>query len=160
MMRGSLLLSSVALLAACNHGSQSSAERSAAPPASAVTGQVAPSGSAVRLGEPISAQEVSLADVARDPAHFTGRPFTTHGTVTSVCQEMGCWMEIKDAATGAHLRMHGHSFFVPKSSVGRRARVQATLVPSNAPKACADEAECAPKDLALLQLDATGVELD
>jgi Domain of unknown function (DUF4920) len=114
----------------------------------------------VKLGEAISAPEVRLADVAKDPTTFAGRAFTTHGTVTSVCQEMGCWMEIKDADNGAHMRMHGHSFFVPKDASGRTARVQATLVPSGSGKTCADEGECASKNVALLQLDATGVELD
>jgi hypothetical protein len=114
----------------------------------------------VHLGEAISGPEVLLSDVAKDPSTFAGRSFTTHGTVTAVCQEMGCWMEIKDASSGAHLRMHGHSFFVPKTASGRQARVQATLVGSGAPKACADEGECASKNVALLQLDATGVELD
>ena len=102
---------------------------------------------------------MALADVAKDPARFTGQPFTTRGTVTAVCQEMGCWMEIKDSETQAHLRMHGHSFFVPKTASGHSARIQATLVPSGAPAACGDPS-CAPKDLAMLQLDATGVELD
>ena len=99
-----------------------------------------------------------LADVAKDPAHFSGRPFSTRGVVTAVCQEMGCWMEIKDATTGAHIRMHGHTFFVPRTASGHQARVQATLVASGAPAAC-NEPECAPKDLSMLQLDATGVEL-
>jgi hypothetical protein len=71
---------------------------------------------------------------------------------------MGCWMEIKDATTGAHIRMHGHTFFVPKTASGHQARVQATLVASGAPAAC-NEPECAPRDLSMLQLDATGVEL-
>jgi hypothetical protein len=102
---------------------------------------------------------VPLADIAKDPAKYANRTVTTTGKVTAVCQEMGCWMEIKDASNGAHLRMHGHSFFVPKTANGRQARVQATLLPSGAAKACADD-ECASKNLALLQLDATGVELD
>ncbi len=114
---------------------------------------------ALHLGEPISARDVALADLAKDPTSFADRPFTTHGTVTAVCQEMGCWMELKDSTTSAHLRMHGHSFFVPKTASGHEARVQATLVPSGAKSACA-EAECAPKDMAMLQLDATGVELN
>jgi hypothetical protein len=102
---------------------------------------------------------VTLADVAKDPGKYQSQPFTTRGTVTAVCQEMGCWMEIKDTGSEAHLRMHGHSFFVPKSASGRTARVQATLVPANAPAACA-EPTCQPKNMAMMQLDATGVELD
>jgi hypothetical protein len=105
------------------------------------------------------ASSVTLSDLASHAADYRGKTISTDGVVTAVCQEMGCWMEIKDASNGAHLRMHGHSFFVPKTANGRQAKVEATLVPSGAPKACADD-ECAPPNVALLQLDATGVELD
>jgi hypothetical protein len=169
MKRASIGLLSLLVVAACNQG-PSDASGSPATPSSATAPTVAspkptPSSVAIlHLGDRISAPEVALADVAKDPASFAGRPFTTHGTVTSVCQEMGCWMEIKDASTGAHLKMHGHAFFIPKTASGKQARVQATLVgPPGSPgaaKGCSDEAECAPKNLALLQLDATGVELD
>jgi len=141
-------------LAACNR------EPPAADPVPAASmTHAAPRPPVEHLGAAISAPEVALADVAKDPASFAGRPFTTRGTVTAVCQEMGCWMEIKDADNGAHLRMHGHSFFVPKTASGRKARVEATLVSPGAAPAC-NEPECAPKNLALLQLDAAGVELD
>jgi len=147
------------LLAGCN-----ATPPAPAPAASSPGSPPRPSPSAtavagvLRMGEPISAADVLLADIAKSPASFSGREFATRGTVTAVCQEMGCWMEIKDAATGAHIRMHGHKFFVPKTASGHQARVQATLVPTGAAPACG-EPECAPKDLAELQLDATGVEL-
>lgn len=158
-MTRTIVFSCVIALAACNQApAPAAAPAEPAAPAKAAT-PATPASNVVRLGSPISAPEVALADVAKDPNAFTGRSFTTHGTVTAVCQEMGCWMEIKDASNGAHLRMHGHSFFVPKTANGRQAKVEATLVPSGAAKACADD-ECAPPNVALLQLDATGVELD
>jgi hypothetical protein len=159
MDRSHFTLACVIFLSACNTAPPAPSAEPAVPPKPAAAPAPAPAASVVKLGEAISAPEVALADVAKDPSGFADRAFTTHGTVTAVCQEMGCWMEIKDASTGAHLRMHGHSFFVPKSASGRPARVQATLVANGAAKSC-NEAECAPKNLALLQLDATGVELD
>jgi hypothetical protein len=116
----------------------------------------------VRLGEPVVAAEVALASVAKDPRAFAGRTLATSGTVSAVCQNMGCWMEIKDSASQAHIRMHGHSFFVPKTASGRHARVQATVVPADDATECAES----PRDpnaaagLAKVELDATGVELD
>jgi hypothetical protein len=160
MKRGAFALSCALVLAACDRGSSASGSNSAAPVVLAPSAAKTAPSNAVHLGEPISAEEVALADVARDPSSFVGHAFTTRGTVTAVCQEMGCWMEIKDGGTGAHLRMHGHAFFVPKTASGRHARVQATLVPPQAPNSCSEEAECAPKDVAMLQLDATGVELN
>jgi hypothetical protein len=116
------------------------------------------------LGRAISAGavDVSLASIAKDPKAFVGQTITTTGAVTAVCQHMGCWMEIKDDATQAHVAMAGHGFFVPKNASGRKARVQGTLT-----RAPDDESECNEeaakqmgKPVAKLQLEATGVELD
>ena len=117
---------------------------------------------ALHLGEPITAPEARLADVATHAADYTGKAFATTGVVTAVCQEMGCWMEIKDDANQAHIRMHGHSFFVPKTASGHRARIQAMLVPSKeAETDCTEEAKTQMgHPVAKLELDATGVELD
>jgi hypothetical protein len=116
---------------------------------------------AVVLGEPVSAAVVALSDIARDPRAFAGRSLATSGTVTAVCQNMGCWMEIRDEAGNAHVRMHGHSFFIPKTASGRHARLQATVVPTEDAKECDESPSAAPaKGLARVELDATGVELD
>src|SRR6202012_4064552 len=99
----------------------------APPPAPTSTGAAE---GALRLGAPIeaSAQKVALADIAKAPNSWVGKTFTTTGTVTAVCQHMGCWMEIKDDASEAHIKMAGHAFFVPKTASGRKARVMAKLV--------------------------------
>ena len=113
-------------------------EPKAAP--SALPAPAAPEG-ALHLGAPIegSVERVSLSDVAKNPTAFTGKKFATSGTVSAVCQHMGCWMEIKDDAGEAHVKMAGHGFFVPKTASGRKARVLATLVKNEAEGACADE---------------------
>ena len=100
----------------------------------------APEG-ALRLGAPIeaSAEKVALVDVAKNPTAFVGKKFATTGTVTAVCQHMGCWMEIKDDASEAHIKMAGHAFLVPKTASGRKARVLATLVKNEEDGACAEE---------------------
>jgi hypothetical protein len=123
----------------------------------------APAKGTLALGAPIQAgQTVSLGDVAKNPAAFKGKTLTTTGTVTSVCQQMGCWMEIKDEASQAHIKMAGHDFFVPKTAAGRKAKVQATLVPNDDENAeCNKEAEGQMGHaVAKLQLEASGIELD
>jgi hypothetical protein len=116
----------------------------------------------LRLGEPISAPDAKLTDVAAHLSDYKGKTFATTGTVTAVCQEMGCWMEIKDDTGQAHIRMHGHSFYVPKTSPGHRARIQATLVPTKESETdCTEEAaKQMGHSVAKLELDATGVEID
>jgi hypothetical protein len=140
----------VALLLGCGRDDKASPA-----PAPAASG---PAAGTLLLGERIHGAVVPLGDLAKDPGKYVNQSVTTTGKVTAVCQEMGCWMEIRDDAGQAHVRMHGHDFFVPKTAAGHVARVQATLVEGS------DE-ECAEKgaptgSLAKVELDATGVELD
>ena len=118
-----------------------------------------------KVGAPIAADApvVALADVVKNPAAYKGKSFVTTGTVTAVCQEMGCWMEIKDDTSEAHIKMAGESFSVPKTSAGHKARVLGTLVDvaAGSDEECAQEAaKQTGKQVAKLQLEATGVELD
>jgi len=117
-----------------------------------------------RLGEPIgpAVATVTLASLAKDPSPYLSKPFATAGTVTAVCQEMGCWMEIKDDASEAHIKMAGHGFFVPRTASGRHARVQATLIPnpSTSGECEGEAAKQIGHPVSKLQLEATGVELD
>lgn len=128
------------VLAACNQRTKSA---DPAPTTSAVgtTPRVAAaqgSEGALRLGSPIESAtpSVPLRDVAKDPRAFLGKTFATTGTVTAVCQHMGCWMELKDDASEAHVKMAGHAFFVPKTSSGRKARVLAKLAKAEETNAC------------------------
>ena len=41
------------------------------------------------------------------------------GTVTSVCEEMGCWLKIKSAGSDMMIKMKDHSFFVPLAINGK-----------------------------------------
>lgn len=133
-------------VAGCNTGPKAEPEppaKPASPPPSAPAAPAADPASegALRLGSPIEASvaKVALTDVAKNPGAWVGKKFATTGTVTAVCQHMGCWMEIKDDSGAAHIKMAGHSFFVPKTASGRKARVLATLVKNEDEGACGDE---------------------
>ena len=155
MRLASLVVSSF-LFAACT--------KADSPAPAPALGAAPVSASSHKLGAPISGDVpvVSLAALVTDPAAYKGKPFVTTGTVTSVCQEMGCWMEIKDDATEAHIKMAGEKFFVPKTSAGHKARVQGALVDAaGGDVECNDEAsKQMGQKVAKLQLEATGVELD
>ena len=121
--------------------------------------------SSAHLGAPITAGApvVALAEVVKNPAAYKGKAFVTTGTVTAVCQEAGCWMEIKDDANEVHIKMAGEKFSVPKTSAGHKARVQGTVVDvaADSDVECAKEAAAQTgKQVAKIQLEATGVELD
>ncbi len=194
-MRRSLLVLAVAssLALACNTGPKPepkpepvtqavSPAPAPTPSAPAPTAQNAPNESALRLGAPIDTKsdKVAISEIAKSPDHYVNKTFTTTGTVTAVCQHMGCWMEIKDDASEAHIKMAGHSFFVPKTASGKKARIQAKLVANekkgscegeghegmaaaehkDGKKGCREEAEQQlGRPLAKLELVADGVEL-
>ncbi|MDP9148895.1 MAG: DUF4920 domain-containing protein [Myxococcota bacterium] len=120
-----------------------------------------PASGTLVLGERVTSELVPLASIARDPRRYEDRVVATAGTVTAVCQEMGCWMEIQDASSRARVRMHGHTFFVPKTASGHIARVQAKVVRMKSGQDDCDEApESGEGASARVALDATGVELD
>ena len=132
-------------LAACNNGSKNTAPATTEPsPVASTSTAPASTGAAtgaLRLGAPIepSAQSVVLADIAKSPSAYVGKTFTTTGTVTAVCQHKGCWMEIKDDASEAHIKMAGHAFLVPTTASGRKARVLAKLVKAENQGMCEGE---------------------
>ena len=112
------------------------------------------------IGARVTSPVVPLSEIAKNPGKYANQTVATTGKVTAVCQEMGCWMELRDEAGQAHVRMHGHSFFVPKTASGHVARVQATVL-TKPDEGCADQPPpSADKPLAKVDLDATGVELD
>ena len=130
---------------------------STAAPASSVAPTTA---GATKLGAPIRATpKVALSSIAKETAKYANASVTTEGKVTAVCQAMGCWMEIADTDSQAHIRMSGHSFFIPKNAAGRRAIVQGTVLANPDTGECEQEATEATGRTVKVELDATGVEL-
>ena len=154
MLRASLgtviVISVVALLATACRDAPVAATADPAPVAP--TAPAAPvRASALHLGAPIETDvpKVALADLAKNPGAWSGKAFATEGTVTAVCQHMGCWMELRgdgDADGQAHVKMAGHHFFVPKTAAGHKARVLATLegapeTAGSSPASCSDQGQ-------------------
>lgn len=76
------------------------------------------------LGKPLTLkQQTAIADLAAKPADFAGKTVQVKGSVTEVCEKMGCWMKLVDPATKASVRIKvkdGEIVF-PKGSVGKTA---------------------------------------
>jgi hypothetical protein len=141
MLRSLSLVAVVSLVLGCNTGEAKPEPKPEAKVEQAATPAPSSSGSQLRFGAPIDAksEKVALAEVAKAPNNFVNKTFQTTGTVTAVCQHMGCWMEIKDDASEAHIKMAGHAFFVPKTASGRKARVLGKLAPAANAGACEGE---------------------
>lgn len=173
-----LLVAASALLAACD--AEAPAATSPAPPAvqaePAKTGEAAKAEAApkpkaklaeTKFGQPVSAGDTTqLSTIVADPAKFSGKTVKTEGVVKAVCQSAGCWMEIEPvgaeagAARRAHVKMVGHSFYVPKNCDGHRAVIEGTV--QGAPEdTCGAKDSCGGSEngaLAKLEIAATGVE--
>jgi Domain of unknown function (DUF4920) len=107
---------------------------------------------------------VPLTALVNSSEKYASQTVRTEGTVTAVCQSMGCWMEIGDENGQAHIKMAGHSFFIPAAANGHRAIVQGKVLASPEPNACGgkdgcrEKAEAATGRIAKVELEATGVE--
>lgn len=124
---------------ACNTAPSEPASGSAQPQATAV--QPVPAPAAMKLGQAIDANATSarLADIAKEPRKFEKATIATTGTVTAVCQHRGCWMELKDDQSEAHIRMAGHAFGVPRTAAGKKAKVLAQVQLTPEEQACAED---------------------
>jgi hypothetical protein len=114
----------------------------------------------VTLGAPIrGSNTVALSQIAENATKYAKQTVKTQGRVTSVCQSMGCWMEITDSNGTAHVRMTGHSFFIPKDAAGRMAVLEGTVLAKPDEGECEQEAQQATGHLVKVEIDATGVVL-
>lgn len=112
-------------------------------------------------GDPLTGTppRVALADLVKNPNAYADKVVTTEGKVTAVCQGKGCWLELGEDGGSAHVKLGGHKFFVPRESSGRRATVEAKVLPSVDKGHCEQEAEEQTGRVAKVELVATGVEL-
>jgi Domain of unknown function (DUF4920) len=85
-----------------------------------------------KLGAGVTLTEATtIADLYAAPDSFTGRTLRIDGTVTQVCEEMGCWMALaSDAHPEQTVRFkvdHGQGIVFPISARGRKASAQGTF---------------------------------
>lgn len=118
-------------------------------------------GATRRFGEPLAAtaQRVTLDEALRTHTQIGTNTIRVEGQIVAVCQHMGCWMEMRDGTTQAHVRMHGHSFFLPRDVNGKRSAMVGTIVAAHSPTECDESARAATGQQAQIEFDATGVEV-
>ena len=107
------------------------------------------------LGAPLEGEVVTLRDLATRREALRGRTVTAEGTVTFVCQEKGCFMEVEDDGVDTNVRVRDHAFSVPKDAAGRRARFSGRVLYLWEGK----DTDAAHLPRAMIEIDATGVEL-
>lgn len=65
-------------------------------------------------------QSTLLSDLIANPENYEGKTISVSGSITDVCQAMGCWMKISDGNNEIMVQTL-HKFFLPKDAVGGNA---------------------------------------
>jgi hypothetical protein len=70
------------------------------------------------FGKPLEGwPKASLESVLASPQN--GQRVRLEGRIEKVCQQKGCWLELKEGERSVLVTFEGYSFFVPKASAGR-----------------------------------------
>jgi hypothetical protein len=91
-----------------------------------------------------------------------GATVCLEGTVSAVCKQKGCWLELKQADQSVHVTFEGYSFFVPKDAAGKSVRLEGKVsVTAPDPEHVAHKQEEGASAAAASKVSvvATGVEL-
>ncbi|MCL4812024.1 MAG: DUF4920 domain-containing protein [Vicinamibacteraceae bacterium] len=126
---------------------------------------VAGEGKTFGEGVPMS-EATPIATVVAHGADYVGKVVRVDGIVTAVCENMGCWMVLKDEKSDATLRLKvddGVMVF-PVSAKGKKASAQGTIEKIDAAAEAAHHAASAaaehkeePTPAGAYQLRPTGV---
>ena len=83
------------------------------------------------IGKPMEERPaVHFAVVDAAPEKFLEQTLLVEATVTAVCQNAGCWMQIQDEGRSALVRWEtgcGGEYAFPKDAAGKRVLVQGTF---------------------------------
>lgn len=94
------------------------------------TEETTPAEQAEKFGDPLdpSTPVVPLAELLAKPEAYENKQITTSGNVRQVCQQRGCWAEIRESATSEGKTMRvtfkGYLFFLPKDSKGANVKIE------------------------------------
>jgi hypothetical protein len=84
----------------------------------------------LKLGKPIDVTSATeIHELLAKPDAYIGKTVRIEGTVTGVCEDMGCWIKVRDAESGETLQVKvkdGEIVF-PKDAVGKKAVAQGTF---------------------------------
>lgn len=105
-------------------------------------------------------EALPLATISATPEAYADQVVRTTGTISQVCQAMGCWMELTaEGAAPIRVPMAGHAFFLPRDVVGHTAEIEGRvmLVALSEGMRRHLEAEGATATGSALSIEATGV---
>ena len=66
--------------------------------------------------------------VLESPAQYVDKTVRLSGTVSDVCQKMGCWMVFSDGSKHMRVTMKDHSFAIDKQASGASCEVEGQVI--------------------------------
>jgi hypothetical protein len=87
-------------------------------------------GAETRLGQPFTLlQPVPVSELMAKPEAREGKVVQVSGTVTEVCEMMGCWMNLVDPKSNVRVRVkvNDGDIVFPKSAIGKTAVAEGKL---------------------------------
>lgn len=98
-----------------------------------------------------------------EAAQHDGKPVRVAGTVSGVCQKVGCWMQLRAGDDTVRVRFRDYAFFVPLDVSGRPAVVEGTaqvgVVTQAERRHLAEDAGRSPAEIEAIQGDETVVQV-
>ena len=95
-----------------------------------VTSGAAMAGDGTKYGDGVTLEAATpIADILKAPEAYLGKTVRVDGTVSAVCEEMGCWIELTDPAIkkGLRFKVEDGVIVFPLSAKGKQASAQGAL---------------------------------
>jgi hypothetical protein len=102
-----------------------------------------------KYGKGVTVQQAtSISDVAAKPAQYLGKTVRVDGVVTAVCENMGCWMELKDekSASTVRVKVDDGVIVFPVAAKGKKASAEGVIERVDVAAETAHHAEMAAKE--------------
>jgi RecJ-like exonuclease len=81
----------------------------------------------LKLGKPLDIKTATpITDILTNPEKYLGKDVVIEGEITNVCQNQGCWIDVKDASSPVvmQVKVNDGEIVFPKDSAGKKVAAQ------------------------------------
>jgi len=83
---------------------------------------------AEKFGKGLTLKESTpIGTILGAPDQYVGKMIQVKGTITEVCQMMGCWLQIQDGEKGLRVKVKDGEIMFPKNGAGKKAVAEGLL---------------------------------
>lgn len=83
---------------------------------------------AEKFGKGLTLKESTpIGTILGAPDQYIGKMVQVKGTITEVCQMMGCWLQIQDGEKGLRVKVKDGEIMFPKNGAGKKAVAEGLL---------------------------------